>query len=198
MIERNNQSDLYGGCLSYLKQIISFSIPTGHSWNGDPYDLVGNPEVQSTYVQNNGPPQWFSISFDGKFIKPTAYAIQGRLQTDNNHLQNWTFEGLNIVNEWKILHQNDAILQFKTILVSQISSDDLFTSFRINMTGPNSGGNYILNLGQIDVYGFIYDSSYIPSSSYSHQSIFFPKISIIFIISSSLPSLVILFLFLIS
>ena len=182
MIDRTGNSSVFSGCFSFLKPNISFSVPTGREWFGDPMNLVGkNPPIY-TYLINGGLPQWFSISFPGKFIHPTSYGLLGRISGSGNNLKTWTFDGLTSDNEWKILQEeNSELIEGETRIIP-VLSNEVFISFRINMTGPNNGGNYFLNLGQIEVFGYIYDT---PPSFYE----LFHPISIICFISAPLRSI---------
>ena len=75
MIYKTNSSDIYNGCFSELKPVISYFIKPGISLQGNPYDLIGSQSDHNTFPSDDSASQWINISFHRKFINPTGYML---------------------------------------------------------------------------------------------------------------------------
>ena len=166
MIDKTFKGDFYDGSLKELKEELIMDVPPGKTWyEGGGKGLIGNPTgLYDQYpTPHIAPPSYIEISFPNKYIHPTHYFLEGRRTSEwGNFLKSWEFEGKSINGEWKILHsQTDKVFSMSEKRFYPIHSEDVFIGFRINMTGKDSIEWWALCLGQIEIFGNIYES--IPS-----------------------------------
>ena len=160
----------FDGCLNRLRKDLTSRIPDNTHWingvNGIK-DLVGTKNVVNAYstpYNINNP--FIEIYFGDKYIYPVAYYLMGRrLQGYTNFLRSWKFSGRNKKGEWILLHkENDKTFSFGENRTYLVKPEEAFNGFRIEMTDTDSAGTFALCLGQIEVYGNIYKSSYVPKN----------------------------------
>ena len=162
-------TNIFDGCLNVLRKELTTKLPEGKTWlNGIGIKgLVGSVEV---YNEHPAPwkeksPTWIEIYFGNKWILPFAYSLMGRRIYNGNLLKSWDFSGLNRNNEWVLLHsetnkqfyQNENRTYF-------LKGNEAYKGFKIEMTGPDLNNMWALCLGQIDVFGNIYRSYFIPKN----------------------------------
>ena len=161
IISKRNTSNIYDGCLAYLKNDLTAELPEGQSLiNNGLEGLVGS-ETQYN-VHNNPydkPPSYFEIYFGDKYIVPTAYSLMGRREPSvkDHYLKSWNFSGKDERGNWILLHkEKDNPFSFAEIRTFRLKQHKSFNAFKIEMTDTDSKGMWALCLGQIDVFGDIY------------------------------------------
>ena len=72
-----NKSNIYDGCLAYMKQYLTSELPPGQKWSRNGIqDIIGNEQVINLYNSPyNDPPSYFKIYFDRYIIKPISYSL---------------------------------------------------------------------------------------------------------------------------
>lgn len=186
---RRKTSDIYNGCLTFLKTELTSALPPGQSWTtGNIQSIVGNPTIVNAHNNPiNNPPGYIEIYFGSKYIFPSAYSLMGRRFEDHGHLKSWEFHGKNKNNQWILLHKEEnRPLNQSEERTYLIKAKESFKGLRISMTETNIDGNWALCLGQIEVFGDVYPTSYyftpkIKSciSKYSTHSLLYQYIIII-------------------
>ena len=157
LINKTDNTTLNNGCLSYLKNHITFGLPQNLAWADNPQKLISYSS--NHHVRNDPysqPPSWISFGLGGYLIRPTSYSLEGRRQSSAYLLQSWELLGKTTKNEWKRLHYEDNLVIRRTVVMNfQISSNEYFSEFRVNMTNTDSGGKWALCIGQIEIFGYI-------------------------------------------
>ena len=164
----------FDGCLNRLRKDLTSIIPDNTRWtngvNGIK-DLVGTEEVVDAYsTPFDIKYPFIEIYFGNKYIYPVAYYLMGRRYKGyTNFLRSWNFMGRNKKGEWILLHEeNEKPFSFGENRTYLLKAEEAFNGFKIAMTdicsfGDSSrNGDWALCLGQIEVYGNIYKSSYVP------------------------------------
>jgi hypothetical protein len=192
IINKTDTTNPFDGCLNYFKDLLVFGLPPNKTWfaSNNPSLLIGNPPGDYNICPDPWtiPPSYFTISFPqrskffSRFIIPTSYYIEGRRCCNNNFIKSWTLEGMNIQNEWKIIHQiTNQPFSLKEPRIYNLSTSETFISFRFNMTEPDTHGVWALTIGQLDIFGYIYDYSRTIRCSKFYKCQFFQFFSQIFI-----------------
>ena len=163
-------SNIFDGCLSLIRNEITDKIPEGKKWVNEELGiraLIGTKEEinQHTVPYVNKSPTWYEIYTGSKWILPSAYSLMGRRAHNNSHLKGWNFSGLNKDNAWILLH-NESNKRFyryenRTYI---LKGNEAYRAFRIEMTEPDSVNEWALCIGQIEVFGNIYRSHFIPKN----------------------------------
>jgi len=140
---QKSTSNVMDGCLRFLNQrgILKFDKdPNAFLGNGAPNKFLEEPKGDDHYLYNRSTPNtWFSISFSGYVIRPTAYSLRGNHYYTGFHLVHWVFEGETDNGEWNLLHENsNSVLPFKETKTFPVTSDKSFKAFRITQKGKNS------------------------------------------------------------
>ena len=158
---RRKTSDIYNGCLSFLRTELTSVLPPNEAWStGNIQSIVGNPTpVNAHNDPYKNPPGFIEIYFGTKYIFPFAYSLMGR-RYDGGRLKSWEFYGRNKNNQWILLHKEDNNPLFRSEeRTYQIKAKESFNGFKIYMTESNDDGNWALCLGQIEVFGDVYPTS---------------------------------------
>ena len=162
IVSKRDTSNIYSGCLAYLKDDITAKLPEGQKFN-DEIGIKGIIGSTTQYNVHNSPfleaPVYFEIYFGDKYIFPTAYSLMGRRDSTNkaNYLKNWVFFGRDEAGVWNLLHteENKPFSQ-EEIRTYSLNVSKSFNAFKIQMTGTDTAGGWALCLGQIEVFGDIY------------------------------------------
>ena len=166
MIAKLNQSNIYDGCLSELRSILTDKLPPNRHWlNGTGIkNLVGNHEVVNEHnvPWEEGPPAYYKIFFGDHFIQPISYSLMGRRAFPNNCIKGWDFFGLTRNDEWKFLdgHNKSHFQPFEEIIYT-ISEKESYKGFMLNMTEPDTENEWCLCIGLIEVHGYIFDHYFV-------------------------------------
>ena len=166
IVSRRDTSNIFSGCLAYLRDDLTAKLPEGENFYenlGIEY-IVGTKEIYNAInVPYSKGPSFFEISFGNKYIFPTAYSLMGRRtpQWKNHYLKSWNFFGRDETNSWILLHSvsNDPFT-FAENRTYQINQRRSFNGFKIEMIDANTDGQWALCLGQIEVFGDIYNKAY--------------------------------------
>ena len=162
MIDKTYSGNFYDGVLSKIKSELTMSLPPGKTWNsgGNGLDLIGNPTgIYNAHQYPYSFPAYIEITFSNKYIYPTHYFLEGRRLDNSALLKSWNFEGRTLSGEWKILHsQVDKQFSQNESRLFSMRIRDVFTGFRINMTDVSSDSGWVLCLGQMEVFGNIFNS----------------------------------------
>lgn len=164
-----NTDNIFDGCLNEIRNEITDKLPEGKSWfNGTGIKgLFGSVEECNEYPTpwKTKSETWIEIYTGSKWINPSAYSLMGRRQYDFNLLKGWNFSGLNKYNEWVPLH-SDSNNQFKIYenRTYLLRGNEAYKGFKIEMTESDSSGAWALCIGQIEVFGNIYRSYFIPKN----------------------------------
>ena len=164
-----NTTNIFDGCLNVLRNELTSKLPDGKNWTEEIgiKGIVGSIEEHNQHPTpwHEKSPTWIEIYIGNKWILPSAYSLMGRRVFDVGFLKGWNFFGLNRNNDWILLH-NESNKQFEKyeIRTYLLKGCEPYKGFKIEMTEPNSEGCWALCLGQIDVFGNIYRSIYIPNN----------------------------------
>ena len=170
VIAKLNNSNIYDGCLTYLRSELVGELPEGQRWETNSANgitnLIGCEEsINEHNVPYNLPPSYYKIYFGNHFIKPTSYTLMGRRAATGNYLKGWNFFGLNIKKEWVLLSSySNSLLQPKELRTIDIDNHGPFIGFMLKMTEPEASNTWALTIGQMEVHGYIYDA--IPKIKY--------------------------------
>ena len=168
IVSKRDQTDIYSGCLSYLRNDVSAELPENQNWfqSSDFKNLVGTKQVYNVHnYPYDKPPAYFEISFGNKYIFPTSYSLQGRRLDEYHLLKGWNFFGKNIHNQWVLLSSfSNNAFSHKGIKTFDLNVNESYKGFKIQMTQPNSYGEWALCLGQIEVFGDIYSKPFMKGS----------------------------------
>ena len=161
IISKRDTSDIFNGCLSYLKETITSEFSEGESWAGIGITgLVGSPTQYNTH---NSPGTHQNVSLQiflgGKYILPCAYSLMGRRDPTykDSYLKGWVFYGRNKNNVWiNLSSYSNKAFSFGEKRTFLLNSSESYNAFMLKMTETNTDNNWYLCLGQIEVYGDIY------------------------------------------
>ena len=166
---KRDSSDIYSGCLAYLKNDLSAVLPAGKSFvHGGIKNLVGSSTVYNAHNSPwNSAPIYFEIYFGKKYILPTSYSLMGRRALDHHYLKSWDFYGKNVFGKWVLLH-SVSNKQFSNGEKRNYPLDhnETYIGFKIQMTETDSNGEWALCLGQIEVFGDVYSCPFIKENIY--------------------------------
>ena len=162
VIAKLNKSNIFDGCLSYLRSELVGELPEGQTWHTDDengiINLIGCEEVIN---EHNKPYQnasaYYIIYFGYHFIKPVSFSLLGRRAFDKHLVKGLNFYGRAINNEWILLNSSKSQLNAYELRNFEINEPGPFNAFMLKMTEQDSEGMWALAIGQIDVYGYIYD-----------------------------------------
>ena len=127
--------------------------------SGSPDDLISASEEAHFFTQNV-PRSWVLFTFPKNTIVPQSYMIRGSLYSDDdNQLQSWKLEGLNLDGEWKILdEQKEKPFHQLEVRVFQIENPFEIVSLKLtNMDSSVEGGNRLC-ISQFELFGNLYDN----------------------------------------
>ena len=108
VIAKLDKSNIYDGCLTYLRSELVGELPEGQHWgsgheNGI-INLIGHHDNINEH--NNpyaNPPAYYKIYFGNHYIKPISYSLLGRVLFNQGLVQGWNFYGRTVKNEWILL-----------------------------------------------------------------------------------------------
>ena len=162
---RRDTSNIFGGCLAYLRDDLSAVLPEGQNLNFK-IGIKGIIGSETQYNLHNTPydkaPSFFEIYFGNRYIFPIAYSMMGRRDpTYKVHfLKSWNFFGRDEAGVWNLLHtQTDQPFTFGENRTYPLSVKKRFNGFKIQMIDTSTDGGWIICLGQFDVFGDIYKRS---------------------------------------
>ena len=164
VIDKVNNVNIYDGCLSYLREYLTAEIPYGRQWRMSGIkNLVGcETAINEHLTPYNSPPAFYKIFFGNYYIKPISYSLMGRriAQYNEHYIKGWDFYGRNKNNEWIILSSlNNEVFTFGSIKNYEITdANDVYNAFMIKMNQPDDQNHWALCIGQIEVFGYIFDS----------------------------------------
>ena len=159
---KRDTSNIFKGCLAYLKNELTTELPEGQNFSQSIgiKGLVGSETYYDVYNTPYGKsPVYFEIYFGNKFIYPTAYSLMGRRVPTwkHNFLKSWNFFGKDEKGKWDLLssYKNNQF-DFEEIKTFPLFTYKSYNGFKIEMTDADSDGVWVLCLGQIEVFGDIY------------------------------------------
>ena len=162
---RRDTANIFNGCLAYLRNDLSAILPQGKELTSIGIKGIVGSETQ--YNVHNSPwdsaHSYFEIYFGNKYILPIAYSLMGRRDPTykGSYLKSWEFFGRDEAGVWNILHSqsNKPFAQAEKRTFS-LSVNKSFNAFKIQMIDTDSSGEWALCLGQIEVFGDIFKSSF--------------------------------------
>ena len=101
---------------------------------------------------------WVLFTFPEHTIVPDSYMIRGSLYgDDDNQLQSWKLEGLNLEDEWEILDEQklNPFHQLE-IRVFKIENQIEIKSLRLTKTDRSVEGGHRLCISQFEIFGELY------------------------------------------
>ena len=108
MIFKVNNNDITDGLLALVKKDVRFKYSPNAALFNTPLDMIIGPQVQhdSCVGSFTDPPTWLEISFGNRYIIPSYYSMQGRINAniDNYYLRTWELEGKTKSGKWIKLH----------------------------------------------------------------------------------------------
>lgn len=107
---------------------------------------------------------WVKIDFKEKSVRPTNYSIRTwYMGPMNSHLMNWTIEGSNNNEDWKVLDKrvnekslDDMSAENTFDISTKLEKNESFRYLRLRVTGPNSRNTNILFASAIEFFGELY------------------------------------------
>lgn len=143
-----------------LKSGLTFSTRPNIGWNDSPEKLIGVNDHNSHPKPYDVPFPYIVISTGNKYVFPSSYMLQGRRAFNNNFLVSWKFEGLRSDGKWDLLHScTGCTFKNSEIRNYPLKTKRGYSAFNITMTERDSSNGYALCLGQIEVYGMIFNES---------------------------------------
>ena len=174
---KRDSSDIYDGCLNYLKENLTAYFSDDVEWFGVGIKgLVGSSKQYNThnhYTEHS----YISLTilFGDNYIFPVAYSLMGRRDPTYkyNYLKGWTFSGRNKNGVWKNLSSySNKPFSFGEKRTFLINAHESFNAFKLQMTEKDTDDKWYICIGQIDVYGDIYSTSkYYPSRNCRTKSL---------------------------
>ena len=165
---KRDSSNIYDGCLNYLREEITSKLPKSQSWydNKDIKYIIGTRTMHNILnTPWDNPPAYFEIFFGKKFIFPTLYILQGRTYSSAYLLKGWNFFGMNAHNQWVLLSSfSGNLFTQNEIKTFPLSVNESYNGFKIQMTEPDTNNAWALCLGQIEVFGDIYSHHFVRGS----------------------------------
>lgn len=169
-----NTTRVFSGYLAFLKNDLTSKLPENKTWGNVKgiKGIVGEPIIYNVHpTPHLEPPSWYEIYFGDKYIVPSAYFLMGRRNSYANLLKSWNFSGKTINNEWKVLHSVvDKQFSFYENRTYILKGNEPYKAFKLEMTKADSNNAWALCVGQIEVFGNIYDTPYIPLNGVFHYT----------------------------
>ena len=128
------------------------------STNLDPKAYFCETSAHDLYPVQPYPYQYIEIQLYGYYVNPSEYVLKGRSYNSLNLPTNWDFLGFD-GKKWVILNEtrNDALYQ-NTLRSFNVYSKKYFSSFRLQMQGKTTSGDWHLAIESIEVYGKLTDN----------------------------------------
>ena len=145
-------------CLLALKSGLKFSTRPNIGWRDSPEKLIGVNDHNSYPTPCDVAFPYIVISIENNFIFPSSYMLQGRKAFNFNFLVSWTFEGLGSDGKWDLLHScTGCAFSMSEKRNYSLNTKRKYSAFNITMTEKDTSDQYVLCLGQIEVYGMIFN-----------------------------------------
>ena len=163
MIIKENYNNISDGLLSYVKRNVKFKYSETSQLLSTALEKIIGPQQQhdSCVGDFNKHPTWLEISYGNKYIIPSYYTMQGRINEAHcfNQLRSWDLEGKTKDNKWILLkkHLNDSFA-LKMVKTFPIGSKEPIKAIRINMTEADDINQWWICIGHIDIYGYMISS----------------------------------------
>ena len=159
MIIKENYSDISDGILSHIKKDIKFKYSeTSRIFDTPLEKLIGPQEYHDSCVGDQTKhPTWLEISYGNKYIIPSYYTMQGRINENHcyNQLRSWDFEGKTESGKWVKLHnETNNPFSCKQIKSFPIERKEPIKAVRINLTNSDGSDQWWICIGHIDIYGY--------------------------------------------
>ena len=102
IIKKTDTSDIYNGCLYYLKDQINYIKDDTGKWSTDPIENIVNSKVtHNSYVcDNNNGFTNLTLDLNKKYVLPTSYSLMGRRNMNIYHLKSWELKGRTKKGKW--------------------------------------------------------------------------------------------------
>ena len=168
IIKKIDTSDIYNGCLYYLKDQINYIKDSTGSWGGDSINNIVSSKVEhNSYVCDDKGYTNLTLDLNEKYIFPTSYSLMGRRSSTNNYyLKSWELKGRTKEGKWiKIHSQTNNPFSRASIKNFTLSSEKSFNAFKIGMTDKSKCCNWCINIGHIEIFGLISDRPVILSQN---------------------------------
>ena len=115
---------------------------------------------------NQENPQWYQVELHKAIGYMTKYSIRssGNNETSSKHLTNWDLVASIDGYKWETIDNEETNkLQGKGFYYTfSIRKPGLYRFFRIIQSKPNSDLSYGFSIRQFDLFGILYESSYVP------------------------------------
>lgn len=151
----------FKGVISYFSPIEDESEikveASSSSYYGDVHNLL---------LQDRRPLYWESEDRDGSYVEfdlinkqleVNAYSLRSNdVETDELDPKSWILAGSNDHEDWQTLHQIDNTMDLYGSNAEgfyEVESQGSFRYLRVQITGPNHRGNFILRLARVEFYG---------------------------------------------
>ena len=159
-------SNIFKECLAYLKNHLTSKCAPGQSLRSVGIKgLIGSETQYSVHNEPAySPPTYIEIYFGDYHIVPIAYSLMGRRDPEHQHnyLRTWNFSGRTQSGKWELLHFDKdkpfSQVEERTFILKPSKT---YNAFKIEMTDVDTCGEWALCIGQIDVFGYIYDHCFI-------------------------------------
>ena len=173
VVSKRNTSNIYDGCLSYLRENVNATLPKNQHWfeSTEFKNIIGTKEIFNVHNEPfDESPAYFEISFGKRYIFPIAYSIQGRRFNSMHLLKGWDFFGKNVYDIWVPLSSfSNSLLKQNVIKTVPLNVNESYKEFKIQMTEPDSTGKWALCLGQIEIFGDIYAKPFFKGNFCNNQ-----------------------------
>ena len=146
------------GILFDLGQIQAVNVSASSVSAGSPDDLISASDDAHFFTQDR-PRSWVLFTFPKNTILPKSYMIRGSLYSDDdNQLQSWKLEGLNLQDEWEILdEQKKKPFHQMEVRVFPIKNPFEIKSLKITNMDSSVEGGHRLCISQFELFGDLYD-----------------------------------------
>ena len=135
---------------------IDYSSNEGDSYNkSDPYNIL--KDNSDHYSSKDEKDSWISVSLkDGRSFILQGYAIQSRMDWENNFLQSWVLEGHTKDGDViKLDKHNFEPFRKGEIRTFEINPTQEIIKVVLKQTDINTSNRYYLDLCRFDVFGYI-------------------------------------------
>ena len=178
-VDLSLSSDLFNGSLKYYLvnanlaylDYIKFTA-SSHSetayWTIDP-----NSHEHSWYTEmDTEDPQWYQIELKKGVLYTTSYSMKSSNTSycQNFHLLGWDLYASIDSYHWVRADQQETeeLNYYGAEKPFTLKTPGLFRFFRIMQTKRNTNSKYGFSLQQFDVFGVLYESSYVPFRPFFH------------------------------
>ena len=172
--ENTETNDGFSGIISYYQQKLSnkvIKVSASSIQQSTPERIIDYQSDDYSFMTRNSEtdPQWVEIEFREAIISVSSYTIRTSIHQPNHwsHLRSWTLFGSIDRHHWEELdshllyndlNKRNATKNFEC----QKNKNHLYRFFRIQQTGKGFNDTYGFGIRQIEFFGHLFESDYVP------------------------------------